>query len=458
MNINYNSIKKITFFISILIGLSSNVKSQNIYFGDLHTHSNLSFDSNPGNLDSLYKSVRDTALLNFVCFTDHDWYSNETFWTISKQKANQYYQPGVFVTFIGYEFTKPRYEGGHRVVLYPGNTGERFSATVTSFDSLLIKVKRLHGLINVCHPDHESYYAYKEFRDPTVQKNIEMVGWSRYRSEYYGNPNPQPGQKKGYSVQDWLQFKEPIGFVGISDDHYNHPGRGCLTAIIADSLTRQDLFEAMNKRHNYATSGAKIKLSFTCNGYMMGDSIFYIAGHPLSFNGSVAGTAPIQKIELIKNGLVIWFQNFTNARVDSVNQISFNLNQAIDSTSYYYLRVTQTDSHMAWSSPIFIYSSILTSVNIGTDPSKDKNDKVFSMYPNPTNASINLSFEPASINRNFHINVINILGESVINEYVQINANARTYNLDLLNLVSGVYYVVMNNNEVINKSKFILVK
>jgi len=96
------------------IFLSLTVYGQNIYFGDLHVHSDLSFDGHV-NIDTLYNNAINIAKLDFICVTDHDLNSANNSWIISKQKANFYNIPGIFVALIGYEYTHLPSQGGHLI-------------------------------------------------------------------------------------------------------------------------------------------------------------------------------------------------------------------------------------------------------------------------------------------------------------------------------------------------------
>jgi hypothetical protein len=72
------------------------------------------------------------AFLDFTAMMDHDTFLEKRgLWPIGCKIANQFYQPGEFVTFCGYEWTSASaLEGGygHRNVYYAGDNGPLFSS------------------------------------------------------------------------------------------------------------------------------------------------------------------------------------------------------------------------------------------------------------------------------------------------------------------------------------------
>jgi hypothetical protein len=147
-----------------------------------------------------------------------------------------------------------------------------------------------------------------------------------------------------------------------SDQKQYPPG---LTAVLCDRLTRQSIFEAVYNRHCYATTGERIVLGFTLAGHLMGTELSTATKPGLHVNrhieGYVAGTAPIVKVELIRNGEVLeTFKSTTNSLhfeyddMVPLTQVSIKDPSKKIQFTFYYVRVTQKDGHTAWSSPIWI--------------------------------------------------------------------------------------------------------
>ncbi len=101
----------------------------------------------------------------------------------------------------------------------------------------------------------------------------------------------------------------------------------------------------MRRRHVYGATD-NIILDFRADQkYMMGDA--FEAKRPPRFQVKVEGTAPIAAVEIIKDGKFV-FRTEPNAP-----SASFTYSDAKPGKgeSWYYVRVTQTDRNLAWSSP-----------------------------------------------------------------------------------------------------------
>lgn len=138
-----------------------------------------------------------------------------------------------------------------------------------------------------------------------------------------------------------------------------------LTAIIASEHTRASMFEALYNRSCYATTGERIVVGLFLAGMPMGTETNSLDKHGLNVNrhlsGYVAGTSLLQKIEIIRNGKVIktfepegYHYDFTYDDLVPLTQVTIDAKDKKPPFVFYYVRVTQDDDHMAWSSPIWV--------------------------------------------------------------------------------------------------------
>ena len=139
-----------------------------------------------------------------------------------------------------------------------------------------------------------------------------------------------------------------------------------LTAVFADSLDQNDLFTALRERRCYATTGARILLNVAMNGHPMGRLVEVSADDETTLrerriSARVSGTAPIDRIEVIRNNTEIctYRGDGLDVQFDWVDQqdltriaLPRNLRGG-GLTCYYYLRITQEDGEIAWSSPVW---------------------------------------------------------------------------------------------------------
>lgn len=123
-------------------------------------------------------------------------------------------------------------------------------------------------------------------------------------------------------------------------------GDGALTAVPAGALTRRTVFDALKNGRAYATTGARILVYADVDGKPPGRP--YTPGRAPVFSLEAAGTAPVERVELVKNGVVLFGEKFDPPRwtVDvRTGDESFN------EPAVYHWRVEQEDGHAALVGP-----------------------------------------------------------------------------------------------------------
>lgn len=386
----------------------------NVYFGDVHIHSVISYDADR-KPQYIFDRQRDFQGYDFSCLTDHDLIGKAPFtdkmgylgrtadeWNYLQQISNDNYEPGYYVPLIGYEWTS--YNKGHRNVYYAPEVENPplFCQSHPPYDTPEELVEALMPYKCFVVP-HSTAWRTKDIVfdwgpiDFKKQKLVEIYS-SHGTSEYFNNPfavhqgqleipvesklvqdllnyNIQQGPAdSGNFVQDALAAGYKMGFVGCGDLHYlsylfqaYKPG---ITGVFADTLSRSSLWEAMNNRQTYATTGARILLYFSCNGTSMGEELVSFSTDTLQFNIEVLGTDIIQLAELVR--YIPEKDEFETIFVQEPGlkdyQTTF-IDQPPQTTAIYYVRVTQKnpvqyryntpnsvpeDYHQAWSSPIWV--------------------------------------------------------------------------------------------------------
>jgi len=197
-----------------------------------------------------------------------------------------------------------------------------------------------------------------------------------------GNPFPIKGSgKHGVkenpqgSIRKALMNNLRFGFVsgGLDDrgiyknlfDSNQEQYTPGLTAVITTNHSREGIVDALMSRSCYATTGENIILDIHLSGSPMGSEISTADKPGLAMNRHfeifVGATSPLDRIELICNGEVL--KTFTpeedhlECTYDDLQHLSSITIDNKDQKSpfvFYYLRVTQKNGHMAWSSPIWI--------------------------------------------------------------------------------------------------------
>ena len=383
-------------FASNVILVSGRDPKYKLYFGDIHIHSRWSVDGR-GDPDYNYIYARDAMNLDFACLTEHD--PTDKMWEKIKAKARDFYQPGRFATMAAYEWTGHELHEGHKNVYYRDVEGPVFRSNwlweakqkgrlkseqlkyvgppqTTSAADLWAKLRK-SGKTAFTVPHHPASALFPvpwEHYDSEFQRCVEIYSsWGC--SEYPGSPRQIMNSKMlrgpapGHFVQDALALGQRVGFVGASDSHSGRPGypghweeyadsdysewapelyTGGFTGIYAEECSREAIFDAIQSRRCYATTGKRIVLHFKMNDHWMGEEVE--SDDAPHFFIKVIGTAPLDSVTLVKNGLDYMQREGSGSELE----FEYGKTERPRNTDYYYVRVIQKDGEMAWASPIWI--------------------------------------------------------------------------------------------------------
>lgn len=144
--------------------------------------------------------------------------------------------------------------------------------------------------------------------------------------------------------------------VASSDNHTGTPGNEGeeLAAVWAHDLIRKSLFEAFSRRRCYGTTGACIILDFRLNGHIMGEVLNLKDNRNRRISVLVAGTAPIEKVEVLRNNHTVYLHSGSGTLEKFEWKDESGGKPLPFWGEFYYIRVTQIDGEMAWSSPIWL--------------------------------------------------------------------------------------------------------
>ncbi|MHC4124318.1 MAG: CehA/McbA family metallohydrolase domain-containing protein, partial [Planctomycetota bacterium] len=161
------------------------------------------------------------------------------------------------------------------------------------------------------------------------------------------------GEDFGSSVQTALAKGHRLGFIGSTDTHITRAGIGpARCVIISEKFTRQGLWDALYNRSCYATTGKHIILFFTVNGQPMGSEVIVNSPETArNIKWRVIGTTSIKRVDLLRNNIVA--KSWQEDNTDDMSG-SFSISEPVTKTEWWYLRVIQQDTHLAWSSPVWV--------------------------------------------------------------------------------------------------------
>ena len=334
----------------------------NLYFGDLHEHSDVSVCNRVGDqsIEESYQHMRDIVRHDFACVTDHGYNINPYLWGWIAKNARVQNDPGRYVTFLGEEWTSSFEEYseehpygfyGHRNLVladpyFPKWWNSKNRQTPAELWEDLRKMNA--NFVNIPHQlaDTGNVPTDWNFTDEEAQPVAEILQ-TRGSYEYKGAPREAPRSTPGpgYFMQDAWARGIVIGVIA-SPDHGGGYGKAC---VYAPELTREAILDALRARHCYGTSAAKIVLDVRVNGHLMGEKIAEPAGESVEVKIRVACPAAIDRVEVCRSNQFIYTKQPDGNEVE----LTFVDRNPLSGRSYYYVRVIQEDEELAWSSPVW---------------------------------------------------------------------------------------------------------
>jgi len=282
-----------------------------IYWGELHGHSG--YAEGQGAADQFFRYARDDARLDFVGLTDHDTNMDDWEWKTIDEARRRYDRDGQFIAFQAYEWSANRELGGHHNVFFRKDGAKRVPRQEAPIlDALYPRLADENGAENVLVIPHAHNAGDWNQSDGPVERLAEIASMHG-TFEWFGNR--------------YLQNGYELGFIAASDDHRSKPGRapglffspqvqpGGLAAAVAREKTSDAIFDALRARSAYATSGDRILLDARLDGGAMGSRQESTGRRTVE--GRVSGTAPIDRIDVVKNGVVAWSQSYLAAPLAS---------------------------------------------------------------------------------------------------------------------------------------------
>ena len=335
-----------------------------LLWGDLHGHT--LFSDGRGTVEQYYDYAQRVAGLDFCAVSDHAFELLDEMWAHSKAVTNRLNQPGRFVTFNAYEWSGTTDVGGDHNVYFLDDDPPLFrsalmydprnlqmdhgSSKVEHVEELFERLAALLTNKNVlCIPHFGGRRGNPRWHDPRVQRLIEVFSDHR-RSQAWADTFLAAGHRVGIMASTDNHFGNPgYGYLKILHDWNKQEIGTSLIAVYAQQHTRESIFHALYDRRTYATTGARIIVDFRIDGRPMGTE--FQTDSPPTITLSAIGTAPIDRIEINRNGRVAHVARCRTAKADLDWQDS---SPPTNSTVCYYARVVQSDGEEAITSPIWI--------------------------------------------------------------------------------------------------------
>lgn len=295
------------------------------FWADLHGQSEETIGTNSAR--ELIEFARDLAFLDAMSHQGNDFQITTPFWRELNRLTREYNRDGEFIVFPGYEWSGNTGLGGDRNVMFRDEGRqihrshhalvEDMSDVETDANSAADLFKALQGENCVVFAHIGGRYAdIKQAHDGRIERSIEIHSdWGTFE----------------WLLQDAFDQGYRVGILANSDGHKgrhgaSHPGAslfgayGGLSCLLARELTRDGLFEALRRRHHYATTGCRLHLDtrvrFDTPAQLYGDDpsmggkvvdtvdearmgdILQCADDGVTLEIDVAAGSPIERIEI----------------------------------------------------------------------------------------------------------------------------------------------------------------
>jgi hypothetical protein len=327
-----------------------------------------------------YIYARDVMGLDFANTAEHDApLLTPRVWSESQDISDAFYKPGSFTTFYGFEWTP---DLNHYVVIYKSREGKVFDHDRYPDYPALFRELEAQNVPVLTIPHVSWPFPNHNIWQDSTSNTFRRIGeiYSLWNSRHLVQPDDEPQLFELSGDDQWsyqYAWKKGfrIGVIGSSDNHLGHPGAnnntvyvrhsGGLAVVLAKANDRESIWQGMNSRSTYATTGTQIYLDFSSDGHIMGSE--YRTRVSPHFAGRVAGTNTIASVEIVKledGKYSTVFEAHPEAETYNLDFVDMHF----VSSSMYYLRVKQVDefpdrlyahstAEMAWSSPIWIEMS-----------------------------------------------------------------------------------------------------
>ena len=342
----------------------SSSRAPAILWADLHGHSQLS--DGTGTPEDYFRYARDVAGLDVVALTDHDHWgmqpldAHPELWERIGASGAAFHDPGRFVTLLGYEWTS--WIHGHRHVLYFDDQGRVFD----SVDPALRERRASSGppwrgepALTFAHHSAGGPIAtnWTIAPDPVLEPVTEIV--SVHGSSEAPDTPGHDLRRRCRATSCATLWRAAIGSASSAPATATTATRAwpawrrrarAWPPILAESVTREAVLEALRARRVYATNGPRILLRASLGGRPMG-AVFDApgAGAAETLAVRVAADAPLERVDIVRAGRVV-----EQVACDGLEDFRFSRQlERLRAGEYLYVRAVQKNAGAAWSSPFF---------------------------------------------------------------------------------------------------------
>ena len=336
-----------------------------IYFGQLHSHTNIS--DGTGSVEEAFQYASRVENLDFLAVTDHsNSFDNEGSGILAQDgstvsaewRQGREAAAGVtdedFVGLYGFEMTWSNGLGHMNTFNTPGwqsRTQADFKNKDTALQNYYAALATVPESISQFNHPGTTFGDFSDFAhySPETDALITLIE--------VGNGEGAIGSAGYFTSYEYYTRALDKGWhLAPTNNQDNHMGlwgdaNTCRTVVLADSLTEAGIYDALRNYRVYATEDNDLHIYYTLDGYIMGSMLEEAdVGETVTISADLSDSTDsgIGKVEVIVNG-------GETAAARDMETSSGTVTLTVPAQySYYYLRITQPDGDTAVTAPVWV--------------------------------------------------------------------------------------------------------
>lgn len=301
----------------------------NFYFGNFHSHTKYS-DGDDYTPDDAFTWARDIAGFDFYAVTDHAESISSDEWSDTGTRAELFNDDSSFVSLRGFEWSHPL--SGHICVFL----SDDFTSVLKdlTLDAVYSWINNNNTIGQFNHPGRESYAFDNLKYETALSGNMFAIETG----------NKGSGNTVGEFYDYYIMALDNGWKVAPTANQDNHSlsANTHRSVYIGNSLSKQELTDAMKARRIYSTDDPNMKIVFKYYNMWMGSTIQMNSVGTVKFDVAIRDDEPILMIELItNNGDVV----FSHTCSENDGGVSWEPVVTVSQDSYFFLRVTEKNQY-----------------------------------------------------------------------------------------------------------------
>ncbi|MCP3728438.1 hypothetical protein M3I53_35930 [Paraburkholderia sp. CNPSo 3272] len=303
--------------------VDATLPSPRALYADLHVHAHDTVGTNSPAYNAQY--ARDIGGIDILGYTANDFQITDANWQLGVEAVDQFNEPGRFVVYPVQEWCGSSTAGGDHNVVFLGDErpGFPYNARGEHNRTLVWNEDMKGNAVELGRwPVEELWDAYVD--DAEHHLVMPHVGGRRYIPDWH-----HPKLERlveiastwghfGWLYQDVIARGYQLGVAASGDEHRGRPGGGApgvhvfgvhggLTGVLADTLDRRTVGQALRARRTWATTGEHSALLVRSGDHWQGDA-FRQRG-PATLDYRLLGRAGWEYVAAYDHNGLIWERN-----------------------------------------------------------------------------------------------------------------------------------------------------